>query len=138
MTHTQPPWRRRVVRPLRLAQAARAWFGLVLAGVLLLGVQSGMAVTFSAGLDNNTTHVGEGVMLRLTFVDGTPSAMPQMPQVRNLTISYGGNQQAAVMDNGVTRRTFTFIYVVTPDQSGDYRLTIHQMEHKDKKPEKKP
>ena len=122
MTHTQPPWRRRVVRPLRLAQAARAWFGLVLAGVLLLGVQSGMAVTFSAGLDNNTTHVGEGVMLRLTFVDGTPSAMPQMPQVRNLTISYGGNQQAAVMDNGVTRRTFTFIYVVTPDQSGDYTI----------------
>ncbi len=122
MTSTQPPWRRRIVSSLRLAQVARTWCGIALLGVLLLGARSGMAVTFSASLDSDTTHVGEGVMLRLVFVGGTPSALPQLPQVQNLSISYGGNQQAAITENGVTTRTLTFIYVVTPTQPGDYTI----------------
>ena len=90
--------------------------------MLLCGTASGLALTFSATLENETTRVGEGVTLRLAFVGGSPNSLPQMPNVPNLRISYGGNQQSEITQNGQTIRTMTLLYLVTPVKPGDYTI----------------
>ncbi len=94
----------------------------LLVGFLLSVPASGRAVTFSASLENEMTRVGEGVTLRLTFVGGTPNALPEMPNIPNLKFSYAGNQQASITENGQTVRTMTLLYLVIATQPGDYTI----------------
>ncbi len=110
-------------RPFDWVRTGRAWLGLAVIAVgWFFGANSAGAVTFSASLDNETTRVGEGVTLSLTFVGGQPSSLPQMPQVPNLKISYAGNQHLGIIENGRTTQTMTLMYLVTPVQPGDYTI----------------
>jgi hypothetical protein len=123
-----PPLPPASVAPKR-ALTARAGIGIAMfVALLLASINSVGAITFSSNLESDTTRVGEGVVLSLTFVGGPPTSQPEIPAVPNLKINYAGTQQSAVIENGRATRTTTLLYLVTPTQPGNYIIPAFKVQ----------
>jgi hypothetical protein len=91
-------------------------FGLLLAPVSL------WAVSFSATLDRDTVAVGDSAQLSLVFQGGSPKEQPQVPNIQDLRVGYGGQSSQFSWVNGESSSTVTYTYTLTPVQPGDFTI----------------
>jgi len=106
---------RREVQPHR----PRAAIFAVLLGMVLTASVEG--ANFTASLDRDVISMGENATLTLSFENGRPTRMPEIPSIPNLQIADNGGEssQTTIVNGSVTtslNRTFT----VTPTQAGKY------------------
>ena len=100
----------------------------MLVAILILGLHPALhAATFSASLDRNVIRVGEQVQLTLRFEGGQPSGVPRLPDIPNLQIQFGGQQQQISIVNGQRAASLLLNYVVTPSAAGDYTIPAFQV-----------
>ncbi len=80
------------------------------------------AATFRATLDRDAVAIGENATLTLKFEGGQPKSMPALPNIPNLQITAQGSFQNFTLVNGASSSSYTYTYVVTPAQPGDYTI----------------
>ena len=80
------------------------------------------AATFTATLDRDTITLGESATLSLTFSGTSQQAVPTLPPISNLQISYVGPSSQITIINGQTSSTVTHNFTVTPRQVGDFTI----------------
>ncbi len=99
-------------------------WGLFLAGVLWLGFSvPATAVTFTVSFDRNPITLGESAVMSLTFEGGSPTSLPNLPEIPNLQVSSpAGHTSQFSFVNGVSSSTESYTYTVTPTQAGEYTI----------------
>ena len=80
------------------------------------------AATFSATLDRDTVAVGDSAQLSLVFQGGSPKEQPQLPNIQDLHVGYGGQSSQFSWVNGESSSTVTYTYTLTPVQPGDFTI----------------
>jgi hypothetical protein len=101
--------------------APRLLAALLLAALVVPMVAG--AATFRASLDRDTITLGESATLSLNFEGGSPPNTPVLPNIPNLQISGGGTSQQFSFSSGTQATSiFTYNFVLTPRQAGDYTI----------------
>jgi hypothetical protein len=79
------------------------------------------AVNFIVSFDRNPITLGDSAVLSLTFEGGSPTKLPNLPDIPNLQVSSpAGHTSQFSFVNGVSSSTESYTYTVTPTQAGDF------------------
>lgn len=106
-----------------LCRLGRAWYGLILLLAALIMAEKAVAdPTMEVSLDRNSIGVGESAVLSMTFTDGSPGSMPDLPTIANL--QYGGqsSEQSYSLNGGSMSSKTTFSVELHPTKAGVYKI----------------
>jgi len=111
---------------LKRSPAALAVRTLLAVALVMLHVAPARAIT--AGLDRSTIALGGTATLTLTFAGNGPKAVPKVPEVPGLTITYAGQARQLTLINGVGSTSVTLSFQVQGRQPGDYVIPSFTVE----------
>lgn len=87
--------------------------------ISLLLMLSSYAAEVQVLLDARHIAVGEAANMTIRIKDGKPE-QPNIPEVKNLTIQFQGQNQAISIINGATTRTMNYMYIIGSQVPGVY------------------
>src|SRR5271165_4110987 len=113
MWNKLPAARNKTIRPRRIRPGLvialmAGWFWLAFSARL-------QAASFTASLDRDAISMGETATITLTFEGGSPSEMPELPNVPGLSIQDEHNDSTSIsFVNGEMSSTASHTFSVTP------------------------
>ncbi|MFH1244965.1 MAG: BatD family protein [Candidatus Omnitrophota bacterium] len=105
----------------------------VLIFLLLLGLaQPAHAedIRFEAAVDRSSVALGESLQLNLSFYGVPGMAVPALPQMPGFNWQYLGPSTKVSIINGQTSSTVTFMYALSPIQTGKLVIPAFSIEYK--------